>query len=98
KSLCLSYITDHLNVFVEVDVKWIRLVFNVGRDPINDLLLFRLVCPENTIPYDKCGSIILVDVFLLRAVVDAVVRRRCENVFNNRMELSNVLSVYPELK
>ena len=78
------------------------IVFLIGvdvvRNAINRFFIFYLEGAEHPVPYDKGGAVVLVDVFLLRAMVNPVVGRCSEDIVDNGMYFSNVFCMHPELK
>jgi hypothetical protein len=68
------------------------------RYTVNHLFFFLLVRFKQPVPNDKGGTVILVDVFRLRSVVNAMIGRGGKNVFEESMQLPDVFCVNPELK
>ena len=64
----------------ENNAKWVTRCFPI-QDPVLHFFFFQLKCSQKAIPYDEDTAKILVDVGLVRAVVNPVMRWRIENVF-----------------
>ena len=64
---CFSilYVPEHIDVFMEVDVKRISFITNVRGDSINDLFFFWLIRSEYPVPNNKGRTEIFVDVLFL---------------------------------
>lgn len=67
---------------MKINVKWIRLLVNIGRNSINGALFFGLVRIEKPIPENKRRAKVFIDVLLLRTMMDAVIGGRSKNKFN----------------
>ena len=85
KTFFVPDVAEHVSVFMEVDVERIGLIFNVMGEAIFDLLFLLLIRSKYTVPDDEGRAIVLVDVFLLRTVMNAMVRGRGEDILYYRM-------------
>lgn len=83
---------------MEINMEWIGLLFNVRGDAIDRAFFFGLVGSEKSIPENKRSSEVFIDVFLLRAMVNAVIRGGGKYKLDPAGEFFNVLGMNPELK
>ena len=60
-------------------------------------IIFRDKRPEHSIPKHKNSGVIFVEIVVVRAVMNAVMRRRVKNIFKPRGQFANDFGVNPEL-
>src|SRR3546814_791449 len=93
---CFPDVTENISPFVENQINGVIRGYWLG-DSIGGCFFFFHEGSEYPVPDDKGGTVVLIQVFLVTGVVDAVMRWCGEDVFNEGRELSDILCVDPEL-